>query len=561
MKRLFFIALMLMFSSSIFNSSLACTNYIVTKGASTDGSVMVSYSADSHVLYGELYYWAPGYYPEGTMMDIYEWDSGEYKGKIKQARQTYNVVGNMNEFQLAIGETTYGGLDQLKSQKGAIMDYGSLIYVTLQRAKTAREAIVTIANLMSEYGYASSGESFSIADKNEVWVMELIGKGNYEKGAVWVAIRIPDGYVSGHANQARIQTFPLANGKTSITDLQFDKIYRPSVECVYSHDVIDFARKNLNYKGKDADFSFSDTYNPITFDGARFCENRVWTFFREVNSDMEKYYSYITGEDLTNRMPLYILPNKKISQIDVMNHMRNHFEGTPLDMSKDLGAGPYKCPYRWRPMVWEVDGKTYVHERCVATQQTGFSFVTQSRDLPDEIGGIIWFGVDDAASSVYTPIYTSSRRVPKTFERGNGALMTWSDDAAFWVFNQVTNFAYSRYNVIHPEIKAVQDSLENLYVKLVKETDQKALNLLNSDKTSAIMYLTDFSCKNADELVYFWKKFYQYLFMKYMDGNIKTEIKGKLNPKVVQPGYGDEWLKRIVEDNGEKLQYKEDPSH
>ena len=276
---------------------------------------------------------------------------------------------------------------------------------------------------------------------------------------------------------------------------------------------------------------------------------------------MEKYYSYITGEDLTNRMPLYILPNKKISQIDVMNHMRNHFEGTPLDMSKDLGAGPYKCPYRWRPMVWEVDGKTYVHERCVATQQTGFSFVTQSRDLPDEIGGIIWFGVDDAASSVYTPIYTSSRRVPKTFERGNGALMTWSDDAAFWVFNQVTNFAYSRYNVIHPEIKAVQDSLENLYVKLVKETDQKALNLLNSDKTSAIMYLTDFSCKNADELVYFWKKFYQYLFMKYMDGNIKTEIKGKLNPKVVQPGYGDEWLKRIVEDNGEKLQYKEDPSH
>lgn len=552
---------MLMFSSSIFNSSLACTNYIVTKGASADGSIMVSYSADSHVLYGELYYWAPGYYPEGTMMDIYEWDSGEYKGKIKQARQTYNVVGNMNEFQLAIGETTYGGLDQLSSQKGAIMDYGSLIYVTLQRAKTAREAIVTIANLMAEYGYASSGESFSIADKNEVWIMELIGKGNYEKGAVWVARRIPDGYVSGHANQARIQTFPLANGKTSITDLQFDKIYRPAIECVYSHDVIDFARKNLNYKGKDADFSFSDTYNPVTFDGARFCENRVWTFFREVNSDMEKYYSYITGEDLTNRMPLYILPNKKISQIDVMNYMRNHFEGTPLDMSKDLGAGPFQCPYRWRPMVWEVDGKTYVHERVVATQQTGFSFVTQSRDLPDEIGGIIWFGVDDAASSVYTPIYTSSRRVPKTFERGNGALMTWSDDAAFWVFNQVTNFAYTRYNVIHPEIKAVQDSLENLYVKLVKETDQKALNLLNSDKTSAIMYLTDFSCKNADELVYFWKKFYQYLFMKYMDGNVKTEIKGKLNPKVVQPGYGEEWLRRIVKDNGEKLEFKGDPSH
>jgi len=561
MKKLLLSTLFSFAALALNYSAFACTNYIVTKGASADGSVMITYAADSHVLYGELYHWAPAVYPEGAMLDIYEWDSGKFMGQIKQVRRTYNVVGNMNEFQVAIGETTYGGLSQLESQDGAIMDYGSLIYVALQRAKTAREAIVIIADLMAEYGYASSGESFSIADKNEAWIMEIIGKGNYEKGAVWVARRIPDGYVSGHANQARIQTFPLANGKTSITDKQFAKINLPGIECVYSNDVIDFARKHLNYNGKDADFSFSDTYAPVTFDGARFCENRVWSFFREVNSDMEKYFDYIMGQNLKNRMPLYILPNKKISQKDLMTYMRNHMEGTPLDMSKDIGAGPFKCPYRWRPMVWEVDGKTYVHERVTATQQTGFSFVTQSRNMPDEVGGIIWFSVDDASSTVYTPIYSSSRNVPETFAKGNGAMMEWSDNAAFWVFNQVSNFAYTRYNIIHPEIENMQDSLEHLYVKRVMEVDKKALELLSSDRTESILYVTDFSVNNANELVYFWKKFYQYLFMKYMDGNIKTPIKGQMNPKVVQPGYEKEWLRRIVNDNGENLKYIGEPSH
>lgn len=561
MKRKFFSAILLIAAMLVTTPALACTNYIVTKGASTDGSVMITYAADSHVLFGELYHWAPAVYPEGAMMDIYEWDTGKFLGQIKQARRTYNVVGNMNEFQVAIGETTYGGLSKLESQKGAIMDYGSLIYIALQRSKTAREAIMVIGNLMAEYGYASSGESFSIADKNEAWIMEIIGKGDYEKGAVWVARKIPDGYVSGHANQARIQTFPLANGKTSITDEQFAKINLPGIECVYSHDVIEFAKKNFDYKGKDADFSFSDTYAPITFDGARFCENRVWSFFREVNSDMEKYLGYIMGHDLKNRMPLFILPNKKISQKDLMTYMRSHMEGTPLDMSTDIGAGPYKCPYRWRPMVWEVDGKTYVHERVTATQQTGFSFVTQSRSMADEVGGIIWFSVDDAASTVYTPIYTSSRSIPATFARGNGAIMEWSDDAAFWVFSQVSNFAYTRYNAIHPEIQVRQDSLENLYIKRVLEIDKSALDLLASDKTAAIMYVTDFSVKNADDLVHYWKKFYQYLFMKYMDGNVKTFVPGQQNPKVVQPGYGDEWLRKIVKDNGEELQYFGEPSH
>jgi len=559
-----FFAAMLVFVSVLGfqQSASACTNYIVTKGASANGSVIVSYSADSHVLFGELYHWLPGFYPEGTLLDIYEWDTGKYMGKIKQARQTYNVIGNMNEFQVVIGETTYGGLPKLESQQGAIMDYGSLIYVALQRSKTAREAIMTIGQLMAEYGYASSGESFSIADKNEAWIMEIIGKGDIQKGAVWVARRIPDGYVSAHANQARIQTFPIANGKTSITDLQYAKINLPGIECIYANDVIEFARKNFEFKGKDAEFSFSDTYNPITFDGARFCENRVWSFFREVNSDMEQYYDYITGHNLKNRMPLFIKPNKLISQKDVMHYMRNHMEGTPLDMSTDIGAGPYKCPYRWRPMTWEIDGQTYVHERVTATQQTGWSYVAECRSgFDDVIGGILWFSVDDAASTVYTPIYTCSRDVPKTFARGNGAMMEWGDDAAFWIFNQVSNLAYTRYNAIHPEIQVKQDSLENLYIDRVAKMDAQAKELIAVDRTQAILLLTDFSVQNADNLTHFWKKFYQYLFMKYMDGNVKTYIPGQQNPKVSQPGYGEEWLRKIVKDNGEELKMVGEPSH
>ncbi len=546
--------LLLMPFLHISHQASACTNYIITKGASTDGSVMISYSADSHVLYGELYHWSPGVYPAGTMMDIYEWDTGKFLGKIKQANQTYNVVGNMNEYQVAIGETTYGGRSELETQSGAIMDYGSLIYVALQRSKTAREAIQVIGQLMEEYGYASSGESFSIADKNEAWIMEIIGKGEGGKGAVWVAIRIPDGYVSGHANQARIQTFPIANGKTSITNKDLKKWNDPNVGCIYSADVIEFAKSKKWFNGADKDFSFSDTYAPITFDGARFCEIRVWSMFREVNKNMEKYKNYASGHDLKERMPLYILPDHKISAKEMMHFMRNHLEGTEFDMSTDIGAGPFGCPYRWRPLTFDVDGSTYVNERATATQQTGFSFVTQSRsNVPDEIGGIFWFSVDDASSTVYTPIYTSSRRVPETYARGNGKMMTWSDDAAFWVFSQVSNFAYTRYNAIHPEIAVKQDSLESLYFSRVADIDKQAQLLYAADKIQAVELVTDFSIKNANELVYFWKKFYQYLFMKYMDGNIKTFVPGAQNPDVKQPGYGESWSKRIVKDNGEEL--------
>lgn len=547
----------------------ACTNYLVTKGASTDGSTMISYAADSHVLYGELYHWPAATWPAGSLLDIYEWDTGKYLGKIKQVPQTYNVVGNMNQFQLAIGETTYGGREELVDPKG-IMDYGSLIYIALQRAKNAREAIKTIAELMAEYGYHSSGESFSIADPNEVWIMEIIGKGPNNKGAVWVARRIPNGYVSGHANQARITTFPLSNGKTSISSNEMDKIFEPEVANIYAADVISFAREQGYFTGKDKNFSFSDTYAPVTFGGARFCEIRVWSMFNELSDDMQQYWDYCKGEIqhgetlangdknkdgyATNRMPLWIKPKHKVSVQDMMFYMRNHLEGTELDMSKDVGAGAFGNPYRWRPLTWKVGEHSYCNERATATQQTGFSFVSQSRSwLPNDIGGIFWFGVDDAASTVYAPMYSSITKVPRTFARGNGAMMTWSDDAAFWVFNQVTNLAYTRYNVIHPEIAREQQMFEQQFVDNVPVVDSRAEKLYAKDPKAAVAYLTRYSTSQGDMLTYAWKELYKGLFMKYMDGNIKTAVPAQQNPKLEQPGYGADWYKLIIEKTGNQF--------
>lgn len=572
------IGMAFLMSIATINQANACTNYLITKGASTDGSTMISYAADSHVLFGELYHWPAAIWADDAMLDVYEWDTGKYLGAIKQAKQTYNVVGNMNEFQVAIGETTYGGRSDLRDPNG-VMDYGSLIYIALQRSKSAREAIKTIADLMEEYGYYSSGESFSIADANEVWIMELISKGTKEKGAVWVARLIPDGYVSGHANHARIETFPKANGKTSITSDDMDKIFNPEVSTVYAADVIDFARDMGWYKGKNKNFSFSETYAPVDFGGARFCEIRVWSMFDQVVENMDSYWEYAKGniehgEKLangdknvdgyaTNRMPLWVKPDNKISVQDMMHFMRNHLEGTELDMSKDAGAGPYAAPYRWRGMTWEVDGEKYCHERVTATQQTGFSFISQSRSwLPNEIGGIIWFGMDDASSTVYAPMYTSITKAPRTFERGNGKMMVWSDDAAFWVFNQVTNFAYTRYNAIHPEIAEKQKAFEDGFVAATKEVDKVALALLEKNPQAAVEYLTNYSCGEADKLTHNWKGFYQYLFMKYMDGNIKTADPGKQNPKVKQPGYSKDFLRMIVKDHGDKIKMpKEEGGH
>ena len=547
--------------------TMACTNFLFTKGATKDGSTMVTYSADSHVLYGELYHWPAKDWPAGSMLDVYEWDTGKYMGKIPQVAHTYNVVGNMNEHQLAISETTYGGRKELETQSGAIIDYGSAIYITLQRAKNAREAIVIMTDLVEKFGWASSGESLSIIDPNEVWILEIIGKGEGDNGAVWVARMVPDGYVSAHANQARITTFPL-EGKTSISSDKINKIYDPNITTVYAKDVISFAKEKGFYPqdAKNKDFSFSDTYAPVDFSGARACEIRVWAFFNAVNPDMGQYFDYANGRNIqrdskgyaTNRMPLWIKPSEKVDVLQVMDFMRDHLEGTELDMSKDLGAGPYECPYRWRPMSFKVDGKEYVHERATATQQTGFTFVAQCRSwLPDEIGGIIWFGVDDAASSVYFPMYTSSTEVPFAFAEGNGSMMEFTNKAAFWVFNQVTNFAYTRYNLIHPEIRAKQVALEKQYVNFVQMIDAGAKEMLAKDRNAAIEFITDFSCRTGNHLVDTWRDFYGYLFCKYMDGNVKTAVPGEKNPKVEQPALPEWYLRMIIEQTGKKLEVVE----
>jgi dipeptidase len=569
MKKKLFQFLVFLMASSIPVAGIACTNYLVTKGASVDGSTMVTYAADSHVLYGELYHWPAAEHPEGTMLDVYEWDTGKYLGKIKQASKTYNVVGNMNEFQLAIGETTFGGREELVDTTG-IIDYGSLIYITLQRSRNAREAIKVMAELVAEYGYYSSGESFSIADKDEVWFMELIGKGVGNKGALWVALRIPDGYISGHANQARITTFTLENKKTSISSKHLDKIFEPSIEVVYSEDVISFAREKGWYQGKDKNFSFSDTYAPVSFGGARFCEIRVWTMFNQVVTGMDKHWEYVKGnieheevfEDgtenpnkyATNRMPLWVKPEKKVSAHDLMMYMRDYLQGTELDMTKDFGAGPHGLPYRWRPLTWKVDGITYVNERATATQQTGFSFVSQSRSwLPDAIGGILWWGVDDANTTVYMPMYSSITTVPHNFERGNGAMMEWSETSGFWIFNMVSNLSYTRYNMIQPDVEKVRNQLESDFLLRTPSIDAAALKLYQENKATAIAFLTDYSNDQGARTFHAYKSLYQQLFMKYMDGNVKTKVPGQQNPAVKHPGYSEPFLRKIVEETGDKL--------
>lgn len=529
-----------------FSTINACTNFLITKGASADGSCMITYAADSHVLYGELYFWPAADYADGSMLDVYEWDTGKYLGKIKQVPHTYSVVGNMNEYQVSIGETTYGGREELYDPAG-IMDYGSLIYIALQRAKTAREAIKVMTDLVAEYGYCSSGESFSIADANEVWILEMISKGEGNKGAVWVARRIPDGYISGHANQARITQFPLDDPEN----------------CLYAKDVISFAREKGYYTGtKDKDFSFVDAYAPLSFGGLRFCEARVWAGFRKVNSQMDKYQDYATGANPHNRMPLWVKPDKKVTVQDVMGMMRDHFEGTVLNMTQDVGAGPFQNPYRWRPLTWEVDSVEYCNERAISTQQTGFSFVAQSRgNLPAPIGGILWFGVDDASSTVYTPMYCGMTKVPHSFAEGNGAMMKYSSTSAFWIFNQVSNFAYTRYNVIQPEIEKVQQELENEYVKFVAGVDVAANELYKKDKKLAIDFITDFSVNQGQNTFNRWQELYAYLFVKYMDGNIKTDKPVPSNykyitPDVKQPGYGSDWYKKIIQKDKDHFKVK-----
>ena len=511
----------------------ACTNFLAGKGATVDGSTLVTYAADSYSLYGALYHYPAATYPPGTMLDIHEWDTGEYLGQITQAERTYSVIGNMNEHQLCIGETTFGGRPELVDTTG-IMDYGSLIYVTLQRARTAREAIRTMDALVQEYGYYSSGESFSIADPDEVWIMELIGKGPGRKGAVWVARRLPDDCVSAHANQARITTFPKNDPEN----------------CLYSPDVISFAREMGYYKGKDKDFSFSDTYAPLDFGGLFWCEARVWTFFRKLDPGMDRFASYVVG-DSRERMPLWIKPDRKISAQDMKEFMRDQFEGTPFDVPANELSGPFHTKLRFGPLSFMVDSVEYSIERPVATQQTGFSFVAQMRGwLPDAVGGILWFGVDDAATSLYVPMYCGIQDVPACYRVGNGSLLEYSPTSAFWTYNAVANFAYGRYEHMLPDIKRVQVEWETYFNTLVPAVDSLAASLPEAE---ARALLTDFSVAQAQASTDAWKRLGEFLLVRYIDGAVKAVKDGRfvttatgLPKGTVRPPYPEDYLREMV---------------
>ena len=538
MNRLFkVVALVGAFFAGI-STADACTNFIVTRGASTDGSNMVTYAADSHGLYGSLYQYIPGKFAE--FMDVTEWDTGRYIGQIKQAPVTYRTLGNSNEHSLFITETTFGGRPELEDPKGGI-DYGSLIYITLQRAKTAREAIDIIVDLANTYGYCSSGESFSLIDQNEAWIMELIGKGPEDKGIVWVARRIPDGYVSAHANQARITTFP----------------WDDKENCLYAPDVADVARKFGWFEGENKDFSFADAYAPLDFGAMRGCEARVWAFFRTVADDMDQYEDYAMGHNPNNRMPLWVMPREKVSPKLLMDCMRDHYEGTKMDMTSDIGAGGEGCPYRWRPMYFEVDGVEYCNERATATQQTGFWLVGQAR--PEKVG-ILWFGTDDAATSPLTPIYVTSTEVPEALKEGNGSMLEYSDTAMFWITNRIAQFAYLRYNTVGKTVREYVDMWENKMLELVPAMDRQIGSAKNAKEAQKVA--TELSVNNAQELFNIWEKLDKYLMVKYIDGNVKGEENGKfidngngkdIPGKILQPGYTENWKRAVAADKGEIL--------
>lgn len=521
----------------------ACTNLIAGKKATKDGSTMVTYAADSHTLYGALYHQAAADHKPGTMRKVINWDTGKYMGEIPEVAHTYNVVGNMNEHQLVIAESTWGGLPELVDTTGrSIIDYGSLIYITLQRARTAREAIDVMADLVDKYGYASSGESFSIADPNEVWVMEMIGKGA-EKGAVWIAVRIPDEAISGHANEPRIRQVNLKD-KNNVK---------------YSKDLIPFAKRRGYFKGKDADFSFADAFEHHTVSTRRGCDARVWSFFRRFNPDTEKYYAWCSGES-NEPMPLYVIPDRKVSLQDMQARMRDHFEDTPFNMVSDPGMGPDSVPYRWRPMEYKVDGKTYCMERAIATQQTGWHFVSQSRaDKPDPVGGILWFGTDDTNTSVYMPFYCSMTEIPEQVSEKNGDLLTFSPTSNFWMTNWVANQAYNRYDLMIPEIRKVQRGLEDGFIaeRPAKDAELTALyeagdmaglqKTVNADGAAVAKKATD----SYSDLA-------KYLLVRYLDGNRK-----KLNPDGTFkrsetgmpvspdfPGYNKAYYENIVRQTG-----------
>ncbi len=532
-----------------------CTNLIITKGASTDGSVMVTYAADSHTRYGTLVHYPAAKYKAGTLLPVYEWGKDRYLGTIPQAEKTYNVIGNMNEHQLIIGESTWGGLEELRDPNG-ILDYGSLMYITLQRARTAREAILLYTSLADQYGYASSGESISFADPEEAWILEIIARKpevvngvNTRKGAVWVAVRIPDGHISAHANCSRITTFPLNDPEN----------------CLFSPDVISHARELGLFEGKDEEFSFADTYCPLDFGAMRGCEARVWSFFNKHGAeDMSKYIDHASGHNPKNRLPLSVKSKHKLSVTMVADMMRDHFEDTPFDMRNDIGAGGNTLPYRWRPMSFEIDGDEYINERAIATQQTGFWFVGQARNrFPDEIGGIFWFALDDAGTSPLTPVYSSSTAISHHYALGNGSMIEYSPTSMFWLTNRIAQFAYLRYDEIGAEVVANVRAHEKEMVEKIASADEQALLLHKKSPRRAVKYLTTFSINEADALFEKWNELDKYLLVKYIDGNTKRQDEtgafitnghsATIPPGPIQKGYNERFKRAIVKEIGEKI--------
>ncbi len=522
-------------------ASWACTGLIAAKGATTDGSVLVTYAADSHTLYGELYHQPAADHPKGTMRKIVEWDTGKPLGEIPEVAHTYSRMGNMNEHGLCVTESTWGGRHELAGS--GMIDYGSLIYLALERAKTAREAINVMTDLVHDYGYASEGESFTIADPNEVWIMEMIGKGKEDKGAVWVARRVPDDCIAGHANHSRIHKFPRNDIRNTM----------------YSSDVISFAKKQGYFNGNDDDFSFSRAY-AVTDGGAlRGCDGRVWSYFNRFNSKMEPYLAWVLkGEG--PELPLWVKPDKKLSAKDMKWMMRDHFEGTPLDMTKDIGAGAYKVPYRWRPLTYTVDSVEYTHERAIATQQTGFSLVAQLKaDAPEQMKGLLWFGVDDANTCVYLPVYSCLQEVPRQIAVGNGDMYNLSWDAAFWVTNYVANQAYNRYSQMIPDIRKVQCAMEDT---IDAEVATLYAEIGDIDPEIGTRLLNEHTADWAEKYTKRYKQLGDYLLVKYLDGNIKKERDGKFArneyglPEYPEfPGYGERYYRSIATDpdGGERL--------
>ncbi len=541
MKKNLFLLVVLAFCVQ---AGMACTNFIVGKKASADGSVFISYSADSYGMSGFVAHFPAAVHAAGTMRDVYEWDSGRFLGRIPEAPVTYNVLGNINEHQVAIAETTFGGRPELVDTTG-IIDYGSLIYIALQRSKTAREAIEVMTSLVAEYGYYSSGESFSIADPNEAWILEMVGKGGVEKGAVWVAIRIPDDCISAHANQARIRKFDM----------------RDRENVLYSRDVVSFARKMGYYSGRDADFDFAAAYCPADFGGLRWCDARAWSFFNMfADADMSQYLAWASGDATAEPMPLYFKPKAPLTLQDLQRGMRDHYEGTPFDITNDLGAGPYSMPYRPSPLSFEVDGKEYFNERPISTFQTAFTFVAQLRDyLPNAIGGVMWFGTDDANMVVYTPVYCSATEVPDCYAERYADPLVFSWKSSFWVFNWVSNMIYPKYSLVIDDMREVQSTLENCIYERSRAVEAEAAAVYASSPRYAQQMLTEFTCLAAEETLEAWKAFGEKVIVKYNDFVIKRENNGRLQRSstglaggMTRPGYPEEYWREVVRQSGER---------